>query len=163
MSAPFHLRFRFTSGRDTHLNAPLASTTTSSTESLNRSINSPTTFLLWNSRRVAGSFWIKLQIAEQAHVRSAYSPDLSYSAEQSVSTATVSLLPRDARELFTWWEQGHPFVNTGNICFSLLGSAWPSPLPAGRCASGTRIGLCLHACVFFFFCALPIVCGVRGM
>lgn len=65
----------------THRRAPDASTTTSSTSSVNRSINSPTTFLLWNMRLVAGSFWIKLQIAAQAHVRSAYSGDLSCSLE----------------------------------------------------------------------------------
>ena len=55
--------------------APEASTTTSSTLSDNRSIKAPTTFLAWNNRRVAGSFWTKLQMAAHAHVLSAYSAE----------------------------------------------------------------------------------------
>lgn len=61
-----------------NLTAPDASTTTSSTLSDNRSNSAPTMLFAWKSRLVAGSFCIKLQIAAQAHVLSAYSADLSY-------------------------------------------------------------------------------------
>jgi hypothetical protein len=89
---------------NTDRKAPEASTTTSSTLSDSRSINSPTTFLLWNSLLVAGSFWIRLHTAAQAHVRSAYSGDLSWtvspiSSERPVARSDAAYLVEDGQHL----------------------------------------------------------------
>ena len=55
----------------THRRAPAASTTTSSSLSVSRVINAPTTFFPCNNRRVEGSFCIRLETATHAHLRSA--------------------------------------------------------------------------------------------
>ena len=69
----------------THLSAPEASTTTSSTPSDNRSINAPTTLFPWNILRVAASPWTRLEMAAHAQVRSEYSGADNYEA-QGIST-----------------------------------------------------------------------------
>ena len=53
-----------------HRREPAASTTTSSSLSERRVINAPTMFLPCNSRRVAGSFCMRLDTATHAHFRS---------------------------------------------------------------------------------------------
>ena len=55
----------------TYLSAPAASTTTSSSLSERRVIRIPTTFFPCNNLRVEGSFWMMLETATQAHLRSA--------------------------------------------------------------------------------------------
>lgn len=63
---------------NTYLNAPTASTTTSSSLSVSRVIRAPTTFFPCNNLRVDGSFWIRLDTATQAHLRSAPSALSNY-------------------------------------------------------------------------------------
>ena len=55
----------------TYRKEPAASTTTSSSLSDNRVINAPTIFLPCSKRLVEGSFWMRLDTATHAHLRSA--------------------------------------------------------------------------------------------
>lgn len=66
---PFHEWLSFNGY--TYRREPAASITTSSSLSDKRVMSLPTMFFPWSNRLVDGSFWIRLDTATQAHLRSA--------------------------------------------------------------------------------------------
>ena len=147
-----------TTKKNSCLSAPAASTTTSSSLSDRRVIRIPTTFFPCNNRRVEGSFWIILETATQAHLRSAGSV-LSIYRESYPALSCLRISLRHERAPFARLAEFDPFswksplLSPDRVTDGCLGPAWgcgvSSPFSSGTypspfmsCRYGSRDKIC---------------------